>query len=158
MRKSTQERFWEKVQIQQDHECWEWLAGKQSDGYGAFRFAGTMQLAHRVAYKLAKGAFDETLHVLHRCDNPGCVNPAHLFLGTNQDNVDDKVAKNRQQKLKGVEHGRAKLTEQQVVEIRARYAAGNISQAALGREYGVHHAQIHYIVKNKLWKHLKTAA
>lgn len=87
--------FW--AQVRRDEACWEWQAARNSGGYGWFRFgpSRTSTGAHRVAYELVNGPIPAGLGVLHRCDNPPCCNPAHLFLGTNQDNVTDKVNKGR---------------------------------------------------------------
>jgi hypothetical protein len=89
------ELFWAKVARGAD--CWEWGGARNTSGYGWFRFGPdrTPTGAHRVAYELSNGPIPDGLAVLHRCDNPPCVNPAHLFLGTNQDNVTDKVNKGR---------------------------------------------------------------
>ena len=85
------ERFWSKVDIKDDDSCWMWTAAKLVNfGYGAFGVRGSVvERAHRMSYYLVKGDIPKGLHVLHKCDNPPCCNPSHLFLGTDQDNVDD---------------------------------------------------------------------
>ena len=88
--KSLKDRFWEKVN--KTNECWEWIAGK-SHGYGVFWINGKLLRAHRVAWSIYNGGIPEGLLVLHKCDNPACVNPDHLFIGTQQDNVDDMITK-----------------------------------------------------------------
>ena len=93
------DRFWDKVD--KSGRCWEWLAAKNSSGYGRLNNNGRNHLAHRVAWILTNGPIPEgdhygTICVLHHCDNPPCVNPAHLFLGTIQDNVNDMIEKGRQ--------------------------------------------------------------
>ena len=75
--------------------CWKWIGGKDRSGYGVFRYQGRAQGAHRVAYELYKDPISNGLHVLHTCDNPECTNPEHLFLGTNLDNVKDRISKGR---------------------------------------------------------------
>lgn len=89
----VEERFWSKVDFSAG--CWEWAASRQCDGYGWVRTKTRMELAHRVAYHLAYGAYDPELCVLHYCDNPPCCRPDHLFLGTRADNNWDKVSKGR---------------------------------------------------------------
>lgn len=89
------ERFWWHVLVGNENECWPWLAGKSPGGYGHFSFQGQTVQAHRFAYLLVHGLLLDGLVVMHRCDNPTCVNPAHLQLGTQADNVADMVAKNR---------------------------------------------------------------
>lgn len=96
-RPSVEERFWKSVKKELGKGCWNWTAAKIC-GYGAFSALGE-QRAHRVAYRLFVGEIPEGLYVLHKCDNPKCIRPDHLFLGTQQDNVDDKVAKGRQSRL-----------------------------------------------------------
>lgn len=108
--------------------CHLWTACTHPGGYGSFKLAGQALKAHRVAYEIAHGPIPNGLHVLHRCDVRSCCNPDHLFLGTRADNMADMVAKGRQSR---------KLTDSDVREIRARYAAGGISQEALAEAYGV---------------------
>lgn len=94
-RPSLAERFWPKVERREPDECWPWKASVTGRGYGRFALSGKARHAHRVSYEIANGQAPGDLFVLHRCDNPPCVNPAHLFLGTNTDNVRDAVAKGR---------------------------------------------------------------
>lgn len=90
------ERFWEKVEIGEIDECWEWQANKLPKGYGTFKDEMLkINLAHRMAYFLKNGDFDRNLVICHSCDNPPCVNPNHLFLGTQKDNLEDSVQKGR---------------------------------------------------------------
>jgi len=148
-----EERFWAKVE--KSTGCWNWTAAKNPKGYGIFcieKKTNSLELAHRVSYRLHYGAIPEDLRVLHHCDNPTCVRPDHLFLGTDGDNTADKVAKNRQQK--GEHHALAKLTDAQATEIRRRYAAGGVSQAQLAREYSINHATMGSLIHRKTWHHL----
>ena len=92
--------------------CWEWTAGKDSNGYGRIRHDGPDVLAHRVSYELFVGFIPDGLHVRHRCDNPGCVNPYHLEVGTVADNVRDRDERGRQ--AKGSGHGMSRLSEPEV--------------------------------------------
>lgn len=93
-RHNTVEDFHKKY-LKLESGCWEWQGCKSKEGYGKFMFQRKKYMAHRLSWIFFNGEFSEVLHVLHHCDNPPCVNPNHLFLGTNQDNVDDKMRKNR---------------------------------------------------------------
>ena len=97
MKLSKQDRFWSKVEIIPFHSCWEWTASKSKAGYGRFSLGRKLGVAkaHRISWSLSYGTIPEDLCVLHRCDNPGCVRPEHLFLGTIKDNVQDMISKNR---------------------------------------------------------------
>jgi hypothetical protein len=88
-------RFWDKVDVKGPDDCWEWQAFKNEQGYGRFYFNGRLHGAHRVAYQLTYRDFDQSLDCCHKCDNPSCVNPEHLFLGTEKDNIDDMMKKGR---------------------------------------------------------------
>lgn len=152
------DRFWPKVDTSAGpNGCWPWQGARDDYGYGFFRLVPgeNMRKTHRVAWLLTNGDPGDMI-VCHTCDNPPCVNPSHLFIGTNQDNVDDRVAKNRSSRKcphSGETSPSAKLTSLQVVEIRRRYAAGGISQLALGTEYGVSQTQVGRIVRNVRWQH-----
>ena len=170
-------RFWSKVDKERSEifyhgtRCWEWTTGITRDGgYGSAWMGLKTCRAHSVSYKMAFGDIQGGLFVLHHCDNRICVNPDHLFLGTHQDNMADKVGKGRQAKgishgaythpesrRIGVANGRAKLTEKDVVEIRRRYARfgnGGETLKELAKEFHVSFVLIANIVKRKLWKNI----
>lgn len=144
-------RFKGKYQ-EQSNGCYEWQAALNENGYGEFRVDGGRKKAHRVAYTIFKGEIPEGLLVCHSCDNKKCVNPAHLWLGTDKDNAVDRNTKNRQNKGSLVNH--AKLTEEDVISIKIRLKSGQ-TQRSLAREYGVHHLTIHWIKQGKTWTHVK---
>lgn len=144
------------TKIDKTDYCWWWMGSKQSQGYGDFRYEGKRYVAHRLSYELTYGPFPKELSVLHRCDNPSCVRPEHLFLGTQLDNMRDRMHKGRWKggSPPGEGNGSAKLTDEQVRQIRIRRAAGEGARA-LGREFGVAHVQIVKIVQRKTWKHIE---
>lgn len=144
------ERLW--ARVQKTEACWLWQGMTSRKGYGLLRVDGRTVQAHRMAYELAHGAIPADLCVCHRCDTPRCVNPDHLFLGTHQDNVRDRNAKGRQ--ARGESHSRAKLTAEQIRDIRARYARGGISQRELAADYGLTKSGIAAIVSGRSWRHL----
>lgn len=149
------ERFWSKVK-QDENGCWIWIARKDRAGYGEFRLNGKTKKAHRVSYELTNPNVDITKFcVLHKCDNPSCVRPDHLFHGSHNDNVQDKIKKGRA-KYKahnGSENGFSKLTEAQVLEIRS--LKGKFSQVKIGAMFGVTQANVSMILLNKGWQHVK---
>lgn len=137
-------------------QCWEWLASKNELGYGTMSQRRNNQstgwLAHRISYEHFIGSIPEGMLVCHTCDNPGCVNPAHFFLGSNADNIADRQAKGRG--VVGEKGGNSKLTEAQAREIIARYRAGE-STGTLGPEYGITHNSAWHIITGRTWPHLK---
>ena len=161
-----EERFWEKVDRSGD--CWVWTAAKKPEPrpYGFFAVDGRNKLAHRHAYEMAYGPIPDGLCVLHRCDNPPCVRPAHLFLGTNRDNTQDMLAKGRFTPASGLTHGsitkpaalahgemlpQTKLTPDLVRDIRQRVAQGE-SMCSLAKAHGVHRVTIRQIITGQSWK------
>mgnify|MGYP003346091124 CR=1 FL=1 len=154
----AEERFWSRVN-KCESGCWEWSGGLDTNGYGRFTVDGKNMFSHRFSYHihhpLTQPINSIKLFICHECDNPKCVNPDHLFLGTPQDNMTDKVIKGRAVGAhKGEKHHKAKLTESQVMEIRKRYSTERISYAQLAFEYGVNYKTIYQIINFKVWKHL----
>lgn len=150
---AVDDRFWSKVDKSGGPDaCWIWKAALDRKGYGAFQVSGKVVKAHRFAYELVNGPIPDGLCGLHRCDNPGCCNPAHIFLGTRADNNADMVAKGRDNKAAGVRNGLAKLTDAKVMEIRRLFASGCATKAELGRRFEVTHTTICDVVAEKRWK------
>lgn len=136
--------------------CWEWIAS--NSGYHRAKPYGTLQReghrkAHRYMYAKHKGAIPSGMLVLHRCDNPSCVNPDHLWLGTQRDNIIDRNQKARDNTPKGSANPAAKLNERKVGWIKRSLEYG-ASCAELGREYGVSEVAIGFIKRGKTWKHV----
>lgn len=165
-------RFWSRVDVRGSDECWPWM-GTRVDGYGQATFGGRRQPAHRVAWELTCGAIRDGLWALHHCDNRPCCNPSHLFLGTNADNVADKMAKGREARgerlaaairpsiqrgdahysrrhPEAMKHGEdvssARLTWGQVAEARSLRACG-LTQRAIAAKFGVARSTISYVVR-----------
>lgn len=147
----TRERFLERVDKQGDGGCWLWLGCKDKKGYGIIQRNRKAERAPRIAWELYIGTIPDKLFVCHKCDNPSCVNPDHLFVGTLQDNTADMVAKQRQ--IQGETVGSSKLTTIQVIEIRQRYRDG-VSQRALSKEYGITKSGIQHVVRRQTWRHI----
>lgn len=142
--------FWNKVDKSGgDDACWNWIASRQERGYGQMRWQGKLQQASRISYELANGVFPAELEVLHSCDNPPCVNPKHLLLGTHRDNMVDRERKGRNVPARGENHGLHKLSDAQVVEIRQRFANGNVTILSLSLEFHVSKRQIQRIVNKE---------
>ena len=154
--------FWKYVGVRGKNDCWRWLGpAKDSNGYGTARVYGIASLkqvrwrTHRLAYRLTFGEIPRGLMVCHKCDNPICCNPAHLFLGTSAENNTDRSRKHRS--AVGERSGKAKLKTQDVIEIKQRYATGNVLQRELAETYGVAVSTIGNILYGYRWKHLRLA-
>ncbi len=143
------ERFWSKVDKRGPDECFEWTAAHDSHGYGQIDKVGT----HRVAWELAHGPIPDGLYVCHHCDNPGCVNPAHLFLGTQKDNIHDALGKGRLKSpfgKSGEKNLNAKLTNDHVYLIHHCLGLG-CKQQEIADVFGVHFSTISAIKTGKNW-------
>jgi len=151
--KSIEERFWEKVDKNCKNGCWEWLASDNQDGYGRFIINGRAEQAHRVSWGLYYGEIPVGLCVLHHCDNPKCVRPDHLFLGTKGDNMQDMRDKNRHGGNVGENNGRSKLSALDVADIKELYDTGNYFQRDLAVTFGVSQTSISRIVLGESWSH-----
>jgi HNH endonuclease len=149
MKLSQREKFLAKVSPREDG-CWMWTGLVRPDGYGATRFEGREQGAHRVAWKMFRGKIGPGSSVCHRCDVRACVNPEHLFLGTPAENAKDMRAKGRDRR--GEEHGSAKLTLEQVHRIKKMLAEDKMYASEIAREFGVSETAIRAIKKGKTWK------
>lgn len=156
----VEERIWPKVT--KTETCWEWTGAHTQEGQGQIRVSGATKLVTRIVWELTNGPIPPGLFVCHHCDNPSCVRPDHLFLGTQTDNMQDAVAKGRVRNgaethpesfRKGEHHGMAKLTEDQAKAILERSAAGE-TRRSLAREFNVSTWTIRQIALGHLWKHL----
>jgi len=141
--------YLEKVIV--DDGCWGWEGADDGRGYGHLRFHGEDYKTNRISYEYHYGVGPGKGWVLHTCDNPPCTKPEHLFLGTPKDNAEDRKNKGRNGDLSGQNNGRAKLTAQQVEEIRLRYVPRVITYDALSKEYGVSPGMISHIVNKRNW-------
>jgi hypothetical protein len=175
-------RFWGRVSGDDPDQCWPWTRNTNTDGYGTVRFFIKVFMAHRVAWTLCHGLIPEGLFVLHSCDNPPCRNPWHLFLGTSMDNIHDCIQKNRraatdenrwqlkrpeaiprgvdsfpskhpERMPRGETHGKAVLTTEKVLQIRALRAAGE-TQVAIAEQVGVARTTIRAVLHGITWRHV----
>lgn len=151
------EAFWTKVK--KTKKCWLWTANKNKAGYGKIKIKQKTRLAHRVSWEIHFGPIQDGLFVCHHCDNPTCIKPDHLFLGTSLDNMRDKIKKGRATNLTGAavsnpgeKNPAAKLTIKQVDEIRNNYKNEDISQSSLAKYFGVSQTMISNIVRRQNWK------
>lgn len=147
--KTLRERFEEKYIPEPNSGCWLWIASVGNNGYGWFGIGGTQRNAHRVSYELHVGTIPEGLFVLHHCDQRSCVNPAHLFLGTQADNMADKISKRRH--VYGEKVISAKLREADVRNI----LSSALPKRDIAEKYGVHVSTIKRIKARKRWAHVQ---
>lgn len=145
-------RFWDKVLI--GDGCWIWAAARTKTGYGTVGVGnGKTSQAHRVSWELCVGPIPDGMQVLHKCDNPPCVNPDHLFIGTNDDNMKDRKAKGRYD-LRGEKNPLSVLTEDAVRDIRENYRPRKTPLKYFAEKYGVRLSAVHMAFKRKTWAHL----
>ena len=152
---AQKELFWGKVEKGGEDDCWPWNACKR-DGYGAVWIRGKMHVASRIILFLKIGPFPQEMKACHTCDNPECCNPLHIWLGSAADNMSDRDEKGRYvngPKPQGEAHFFAKLTDEQVLLIRKRYAEEDISERRLAAELGLTRGSVRYVLTVG-WKHL----
>lgn len=157
-REELLEDFWSRVE-KLPNGCWEWTAGKNGKNVGrdyGIVWAGGKKKAHRFSYELANGTVPKGFYVCHRCDNPRCVNPAHLFAGTAKQNTADCIQKGRLNRPRGERQHAAVLTAEIVKQIRSRYTPRSKRNgcAAMASEFGVSKSLIHAIHNRRIWKHV----
>ncbi len=138
--------FWSKVK--RGTGCWEWQASCYTDGYGRYIINRTIRCAHRVSYEMGHDPIPKGMLVCHTCDNPPCVRPSHLFLGTYKDNMIDASRKGRM--CRGEENNKSKLTEKDVKGI----LSDTRSHRTIARDYSVSHNVIGKIKRRQTWKHV----
>lgn len=147
----------DRIKINEITDCWEWTGEKNKQGYGRFKIAGKTTYAHRVAYELWVDHYiilTRNSFICHKCDNPSCVNPTHLFFGTPKDNMQDMITKNRQNHAFGEDQGLSKLTEVEVIQIRNLYSSGGYYQRELADMFNVSRQHISALCKKECWKHI----
>ena len=150
---NTPEKFWDRVDKSGGpNACWEWQGYKLPKGYGEVSFKGKLFRAHRLAYEFGIGPIPEGKLVLHKCDNPSCCNPKHLYLGTYLDNARDCIQRGRRREpdRRGSKNGRARFTEEQIPDIRN----DSRSRKVIADDYGVTLATISDIKASRTWRHI----
>lgn len=146
------ERFWSKVDKSGD--CWEWIACKTKAGYGQYSVNGSREYTHRLSWEYKYGPITSGIFVCHKCDNPACINPEHLFLGTQKDNMGDCHAKGRGSKPPihyGESHPMSKLTEEEVIRIRS---FSHLGPPGVGKLFGISRQLAGAVLKRQIWKHI----
>lgn len=148
MKTSLKDRLLAKISADKNTGCWNWTAGKFWNGYGQIQVDRMPRGAHRVSYEVHRGSIPEGMFVLHCCDNPGCVNPEHLFLGTHAANMADMVFKGRQPR--GLANGQTKLTAADVIAIRS----ANGRHHEIADRFGISRATVTHIRSGRRWAHM----
>ena len=150
---TPKQRFWKYVDKKSDYECWSWTGSCNNDGYGHLNIKNKTTRITRFSWIIHNGKIPNGLCALHRCDNPKCVNPSHLFLGTQEDNIKDMINKKRDNKAKqkGENNGMHKLTLNEVKEIRKLYNKKQLTGKQIGKIFNVHQVTISRICNNKNW-------
>jgi len=151
MLEKMDERFITKVN--KTATCWLWTGGLDSWNYGNYRLNGKCVKAHRYSYMINKGNIPEGMLIRHTCDEPKCVNPSHLILGTHQDNMNDRNQRNRQARNKGEKSGNAKANNDIVKEIRILYGFG-FTHIELANKYNIGRTSVGLIINKKAWSHI----
>ena len=145
-------RFWSRVSKPAHMTCWVWIGLKDRDGYGLLDTRSNR--AHRISWEIHKGRIPSGLQVLHKCDNPSCVRPSHLYVGTHADNMRDRRVRNRTRGPQGEVNVFSKLTTKQVIEMRRLYRTGRFYQWQLAKRFGVTKNTAQRIISGHLWPHI----
>lgn len=155
------DRYWTFVDKDATNGCWEWTGCKCTNGYGGFSVVNKMFKVHRLSWLIHYGDMPEIegsdyrgTCVLHKCDNPSCVNPAHLFLGTHKENMTDMINKGRKNASKGEHRYNSKLTEKRVKFIRSWYSYGGITYKDIAAAYGLNETTVSRAINKVSWKHI----
>lgn len=167
---SDKQKFLDRIEIDEQTGCHNWTGRISSQGYGLMRLSGVSYLASRISYTILYGEFPAELCCCHHCDNPKCVNPEHLFLGTHADNMTDKTKKGRGNqpsgerhgsvtkplsRPRGVKHGLAKLDDAKALEIVRLRKEEGLFHRDIAKRFGVCHAIVGRIINRKIWTHLE---
>ncbi len=147
-------RFWRAVDKQSNDKCWPWMGARHYKGYGEFVVSkGNKTKAHRFSWTCKHGAIPDGMIICHKCDNPPCCNPSHLFLGTQKTNKEDSINKHRH--AYGERSGRAKLTAEKVSQIRAMDKQANFTRLSLAAKFGISGRMVTAICRYESWRHVE---
>lgn len=151
MSKTLEERFWEKVDKRGPDECWEWKARKSQKGYGIIIIDGRDRRTHRISYCLHIGKIPDGMCVCHKCDNPACVNPRHLFIGSIKDNDADRDKKHRN--AYGERHGNSKLKDCDIVEM-LKMRKNGMFYKDIAKMFDIDSTNVGLICRGAAWRHV----
>jgi hypothetical protein len=148
------ERLYRWSVLSDEESCWLWVGFTHPGGYGHLTISGKLHKAHRLSYEVHKSAIPDGMHVCHTCDNPSCINPDHLFLGTHDDNMKDKARKNRTAPMQGTLNPQSRLSDWMVADIIRRRRSGE-SGVSVAARFGISPCTVSAIVTGRNWKHME---